>query len=88
MSNPTALPKYKTVDFSGLAIKVSQIQDEDGVVVGGIAQQATIADLVTNNLSTSNTYTDAAVNAKLTLIDAKVNAILAALENAGILADA
>jgi len=45
MANPTAKPDTEVMDFTGLALRVAQIQDESGSVVGGITQQATVADV-------------------------------------------
>lgn len=86
MANPTAKTGGEVIDHSGLAIKATQFQDVNGNVIGA-AQQSNIADLAAAALSTSDTYTDAAVNTALDLVIDKINAILTALENAGILAD-
>ena len=46
MANPTAYTQpHRIVEQSGLALRVDQIQDSAGAVVGGATQQATIADL-------------------------------------------
>lgn len=50
-------------------------------------QASHVADLAAAALSTSNTYTDAAVNAALDLVIDKVNAILVVLEDHGLVAD-
>lgn len=86
MANPTAKSGKDVVDFSGLALKVSQLQDASGNAVVG-SQQATVADASFSDLDTTDTYTDAAVNAVFAEVETKINAILSALEDAGILAD-
>lgn len=50
-------------------------------------QQALVADAAFSDLSTSNTYTDAAVNAIFAEVETKINAILDVLEAHGLMAD-
>ncbi len=59
MANPTAYTQpHRIVEQSGLALRVDQIQDSAGAVVGGATQQATIADLsVTDGVSTFAGFT-------------------------------
>lgn len=61
-----------------------------GLYIGGTkvvgAQQATVADAAAAALSTSDIYTDAAVNTALDLLVAKINAILVVLETHGLVA--
>ena len=52
------------------------------------SQQALVADAAFSDLSTSNTYTDAAVNAIFAEVETKINAILDVLEAHGLMADA
>lgn len=106
MTAPTPKTGSEVMDFKGLAIKCSQIQTDSGAVMVG-AQAATVAALTDNaagatadgtiaaitDLSTADTYTDAAVNAKLVLIrdavkelSTKINAIITALKDAGVVA--
>ena len=50
-------------------------------------QQTLVADAAFSDLSTSNTYTDAAVNAIFAEVETKINAILDVLEAHGLMAD-
>lgn len=50
-----------------------------------VIAQAAVADLNLTDLSTSDTYTDAAVNAQFALVEAKLNAVLAAVRGAGVI---
>jgi hypothetical protein len=87
MANPTANPKTETIDMKDLAIQCEQVLDNSGNVLLGGGQQDNIAALEDAAIDTTDTYSDAAVNAALDLIIAKVNAIITALEDTGILAD-
>lgn len=81
MANPVGKTGSEVaLDLGNGAIRVAQVQDTSGNVVGGIAQQAAIADLAQD---ISATYVEAEVQA----ISDKVDAILAALRNAGMIAD-
>ncbi len=106
MTAPTAKTKGEIMDFSGLAIKASQFMDATGAVVlgtqgvaitaltdsaAGVTADNTIAAIT--DLSTTNTYSDAAVNAKLQLVrdavkelSTKINTIITALQTAGVTA--
>lgn len=81
MANPVAKTGSElALDLGGGAIRVGQVQDTSGNVVGGVSQQAAIADLAQD---ISATYVEAEVQA----ISTKVDAILAALRSAGMVAD-
>lgn len=91
MANPTALSKGDIMDMKGLAIKCSQILDDNGKAIT-VAQQATIADAVVAHSLTDadaslGATTQAEVEGVLDALGVKINAILTALENAGMLAD-
>jgi hypothetical protein len=51
-------------------------------------QQALVADAAFSDLDTTDTYTDAAVNAVFAEVETKINAILDVLEAHGLMADA
>lgn len=50
------------------------------------AQAAHVADLAVTDLSTSDTYTDAALNSRFAEVETTVNGIISALEDAGLMA--
>lgn len=50
-------------------------------------QQSNVADASFSDLDTSNTYTDAAVNAVFAEVETKINAILDVLEAHGLMSD-
>lgn len=65
----------------------SQLADSsDNAMIG--EQQALVADAAFSDLSTSDMYTDAAVNAIFAEVETKINAILDVLEAHGLMADA
>lgn len=92
------LAKVSAVDADGNAtVTVTTTVSEQAAIAdftdstGGAAADGTLVEVT--DLSTSNTYTDAALNAKFDIVNnnfkdvaAKVNALLAALRSAGVLA--
>lgn len=86
MANPTAKIKSETLDFSGMALKVSQIQDEDGNVFAPAGAGANIADAETAH-DLNSTFSDTEAEAALDALGTKINAILDILEAAGLMAD-
>ena len=64
----------------------AQLADATGNALIG-AQQALVADAAFSDLDTSDTYTDAAVNAIFAEVETKINAILDILEAHGLMAD-
>lgn len=85
----TAKPKHETINFGDQAIQVAQLKTLSGTAVDvsalvtlGGAPQATIADLA------AITGGESPTEAEHNLVVTKVNAILAALEAAGVFASA
>lgn len=111
MANPTLFSKGRRMNYDNMALEVDQLVVNGSVVaaaqganipaLGGTLTGTTdgdMADVADIALSTTDTYTDAAVNTavntaiasvnlQLKELQTKVNAIITALENFGVTAD-